>query len=415
VVGFAYRKAAGMTRWQSAYPLLGFRTDELSPPVQPPPTLRGLEILEAPLGPTTVGVLCDRRRGTYTCLLLVHAAGFLLADDAERDRRIEGYGTALASLCRQGGPVSRVQWLQYALPDSGDQPARQLVEEAVVPLNSRVVSSYRALLETGRPLHTEHEVVIALQISAAKAARMIRRAGAGDAGACHVLLDEASGFASQLRLAELIVDGVAKPRRLAAYLRVGFEPAARRWMRWRSAVSPEGEGVAEASAYPLRTQERWSSYRTDGTFHATYWVREMPRQAVGPTWMYALLLETGSERTVSCVGEPVPPRSAQLRVVRQQVEDKATEGFKGRKGFLVSRREREQHANVSRREAELVAGHGLYRYNVYVTVSASDHEEFEERCTQLEQAAARSLLEVERLAGQQAEAFTFTLPVGRGV
>lgn len=62
-----------------------------------------------------------------------------------------------------------------------------------------------------------------------------------------------------------------------------------------------------------------------------------------------------------------------------------------------------------------MAGHGLYRYNLYVTVSAPGPEELEERCLRLEQAATRSLVELQRLVGQQAEAFTFTLPLGRGL
>jgi len=284
-----------------------------------------------------------------------------------------------------------------------------------MPLISGVVESYRALLDSGRPLHTEHEVVMLLQISRARAGRLIRRAGGGDAGACRVLIDEANGFGLQLGRADLSVDGLATARGLAAQLRVGFEPAARRWLRWRTAVRPDADGVEEAGAYPLSSEERWGSYRTDGVHHATYWVREMPRQQVGPAWMHALMLETGSERTVSWVAEPLPARQAQQRVVRQQVEDLATEDFKGRRGFLVTRREQAEHANVERREAELVAGYGLYRYNVYVTVSGASAEELEERCLGLEQGSARSMLELQRLVGQQAEAFTFTLPLGRGL
>jgi|ERR1041385_376640 hypothetical protein len=415
VVGFLWRRLTGRNRWRSAYPLLGHRSDEDRTTVVPPPTLRDVEILQIPVGNGAAGVLVDRRLGAYACLLYVQAAGFLLADDAERQRRLDGYGTALASLCREGSPVARVQWIERALPDAGDEPARQLVEDAVMPLDSGVVSSYRALLETGRPLHTEHEVVMVVQVSAARGGRLIRRAGGGDAGACRVLMDEVSGFVVQLRQADLTVDGLATPRGVAGQLRLGFEPPARRWMRWRAALEPGAEGVEEASAYPLATEERWSSYRADGVHHATYWVREMPRQPVGPAWLYALMLETGSERTVSWVGEPLPPRSAHQRVVRQQVEDLATEEFKGRRGFLVTRREREEHAGAGRREAELVAGHGLYRYNVYITVSGSSPNELEERCLHLEQASARSLLELRRLAGQQAEAFTFTLPLGRGL
>jgi hypothetical protein len=186
-------------------------------------------------------------------------------------------------------------------------------------------------------------------------------------------------------------------------------------MLWRATVRPDSDGVDEAGSYPLATEERWASYRTDGVHHATYWVREMPRQPVGPAWIYPLVLETGSGRTVSWVGEPVPPRQAQQRVVHQQVEDLATEDFKLRRGFLVSRREREEHSSAERREGELVAGHGLYRYNVYITVSGDSAEELEQRCIELEQASTRAMVELQRLVGQQAEAFTFTLPLGRGL
>jgi hypothetical protein len=412
---YLWRRIWGRNRWRSAYPLLGYRSDEDGAPVIPPANLRDVEIVEMPYGGGKVGLLCDRRLGAYGCLLRVQASGFLLIDDAERLRRLEAYGSALASLCREGSPVSRVQWLERALADSGDEPARQMVEEAVVPLDSGIVSTYRALLEAGGPLHTEHEVLMVVQVSAARAGRLIRRAGGGDEGAGRVLMDEVVGFATQLRQADLTVEGVATPRFVAAQLRLGFDPPARRWMRWRAAVEPDAEGVEEASAYPLATEEQWGWYQAGGTHHATYWVREMPRQPVGPAWLYALLLETGSERTVSWVGEPLPARAAHRSVMRQEVEDLATEDFKGRRGFLISRREREEHASVLRREAELVAGHGLYRYNVFVTVSAPSLDELEERCLQLEHASARSLLELQRLVGQQAEAFTFTLPLARGL
>jgi len=415
VVAFAWRRLLGRHRWQSAYPLLGFRSDDSPAVVDAPPTLRDVEILEVPMVGDSAGVACDRRHGTYSCLLHVAAGGFLLADDGERLRRLDAYGAALASLCREGSPVSRVQWLERALPDMGDEPARQLVEESVMPLISDVVESYRELLDTAQPLSTEHEVLLLVQISTARARGPIRRAGGGDEGACRVLMDEANGLGMQLRRADVTIDGLATPRGLAAQLRLGFEPGARKLMRWRSAVHPEAEGVDEASAYPLGTEERWGSYQTGGIHRATYWVREMPRQQVGPAWMHALLLETGSERTVSWVAEPLPPRQAQQRVVRQQVEDVATEDFKVRRGFLVTRREQAEHANAERRESELVAGHGLYRYNLYISVSGASAEELEERCLRLEQGAARSMLELQRLVGQQAEAFTFTLPLGRGL
>src|ERR1041385_5133447 len=117
--GFLWRRLRGQHHWRSAYPLLGFRSDQERAAVIPPPTLAGVEVLEMAFANGTVGILCDRRAGTYGCLLLVQGAGFLLADDDERDRRVEAYGTALASLCREGGPGARGQWLGEGLAGVG--------------------------------------------------------------------------------------------------------------------------------------------------------------------------------------------------------------------------------------------------------------------------------------------------------
>ena len=108
VIGYLWRRLTGRNLWQSPYPLVGFRSDEVKARVFPPPTLQGLELIEMPVSEGTVGVLCDRRRGTYSCVLYLRAAGFLLVDDLERQRRGEGYGAAPAPLFREGSPMSRV-------------------------------------------------------------------------------------------------------------------------------------------------------------------------------------------------------------------------------------------------------------------------------------------------------------------
>ena len=68
-----------------------------------------------------------------------------------------------------------------------------------------------------------------------------------------------------------------------------------------------------------------------------------------------------------------------------------------------------------RREAELADGHADYRFSGYVTVSASDRMGLDTACAEIEQAASQARLELRRLYGRQEEAFTWTLPLGRGL
>jgi hypothetical protein len=70
---------------------------------------------------------------------------------------------------------------------------------------------------------------------------------------------------------------------------------------------------------------------------------------------------------------------------------------------------------VLRRETELADGHAEYRFTGYVTVTGSDRDELEAACVETQQAAQRAQLELCRLYGRQEEAFTWTLPLGRGL
>ena len=80
-----------------------------------------------------------------------------------------------------------------------------------------------------------------------------------------------------------------------------------------------------------------------------------------------------------------------------------------RPGASVSQRRR------SRREEELADGHAAVRFAGYVTVSAQSDEELERHCSEVEHAAQMARLELLRLYGQQEEAFTYTLPLCRGL
>jgi hypothetical protein len=67
------------------------------------------------------------------------------------------------------------------------------------------------------------------------------------------------------------------------------------------------------------------------------------------------------------------------------------------------------------REAELAAGHAEIRLAGFVTVTGRDLDELESACTDVVTQAGRANLELRRLYGQQGQAFTFTLPLCRGL
>ena len=84
-------------------------------------------------------------------------------------------------------------------------------------------------------------------------------------------------------------------------------------------------------------------------------------------------------------------------------------------GFIETARGRRATEAVARREEELADGHAAVRFAGYVTVSARTLEELERHCSEIEHAAQMARLELLRLYGQQDEAFTYTLPLCRGL
>jgi hypothetical protein len=101
--------------------------------------------------------------------------------------------------------------------------------------------------------------------------------------------------------------------------------------------------------------------------------------------------------------------------VSARTADLADEELRRRAGFVPTARRQREAEGVNRREAELADGHAEYRFSGYVTVTGANRTALETACAEMEQAARAAHLELRRLYGRQAEAFTWTLPLGRGL
>ena len=135
-----------------------------------------------------------------------------------------------------------------------------------------------------------------------------------------------------------------------------------------------------------------------------------------PAFLQPLLLSPEVTRTVSVIAEPIGAAQALREIRRAKVEHAADAGRRARIGQVEDEATRAEVADLARREAELVAGHGDLRFTGLLTVSAPSVEELEVGCTATEGAAAQALCEVRRLVGQQAHAHAAAaLPLARGV
>lgn len=386
-------------------------------PVSLPAELAGLQMLEVPYGSDCVGVLRDRSAGTYTAALAVRAGAFSLLDAAEQERKLDGWGSVLAGLAREGSPVRRLQWIERTLPAQGDELASyfQSQRDRAVPLDSGLVASYIELVESAAPVTREHEILLALQIDERRGAREMRRLGGGVEAACALLLREAESLAEQLSVAEVTVFGVLRPRRYAETIRDAFDPYGRQ-SRGRAAVGdPEREGIDPALMGPVAAQETWSGYRTDSAHHITAWISDWPRTDVGPAFLTPLLMQTTALRTVAVCIEPVPHLKAIRKAEAARTAEVAEELQRERQGFMTSARLRRRQQAAARREEELADGHAEMRFTGFVGFDGRSDAEAERHFGEGEHAAALAHLGLQRLYGEQAAAFCNLLPLCWGL
>jgi hypothetical protein len=343
-------------------------------------------------------------------VLACRALSFALLDPESQERRLAGWGLVLSTAAQ--APIRRLQWIERTSPAQGDEMARWLHEArdpVLPPRGTPMVESYLELIGSSTRVTHDHEVLLAVQIDAA------RVRGRRDLSLESVLVEQTARIARGLEAAEVKVLGALSAGQLARALRTGFDPYARAELAALETVDRGRQGLAAHSAGPLGAQEQWDHYRCDGACHATYWIGGWPRVDVSPMFMDALLGSSDTVRTVAVTFEPVPPDRSAREVEAAITRDRADSELRRRFGQSETARQRQAQEAAVRRESELAAGHGEVRLAGFVTVSGRDEEELQRACAEIHQHAARARLELHRMYGQQAEGFTFTLPLARGL
>jgi len=126
-------------------------------------------------------------------------------------------------------------------------------------------------------------------------------------------------------------------------------------------------------------------------------------------------MQTPVLRSIAVTLEPISPTTSMRQAEHAMTSEMADEVVRERQGFVTNARRRLQQQATSRREEELASGHAEMRMAGFVTVSARDEDELDRACAEVEHAASQAHLQIERMYGQQATAFTFSLPLCRGL
>ncbi len=355
--------------------------------------LRFLDLRTLEQAGGSMAVIEDRELSTWSAVVPVSGEGFALLDDEQQAEAIAAWSSVLAAVAADSGSLRRLQWIARTRPclPPNSAPAPAEYDRVVVDLRQAMW------------LREAYVVVTTDSPRAGFPLRHSRRRG--ELAAESVAIERIAALVSSLcdRLAGIGL-GVAAPldaAGLARMIRASYE------------LDPAGSAGA-GWPWPVGTEASWSAFRTEASWHATYWVSEWPRGDVGPAVLLPLLIGGLQRRTVAVVMAPLPALSAVKRAERERTAGAADAELRSRHGFSLTARARVEQDLRLQREAELASGHGAYLFSGYVSVAAADEAGLETACHDLEQAAAQAQLEVRRLFGSQEEAWCCTLPSGRG-
>ncbi len=412
------RALRGRRRFRSPRPMAGIRrplrgagsAPATLPPLALPGSLHGIEIQSLAYRERTIGAFGERGGRRLTAVLACRVSTFTLLDPEAQERRLARWGLVLAGAA--GTAVRRIGWVERTAPAQGDELARWLHAERdpAVPLRGApIIESYLELIGSSTRVAQEHEILVAVQVDAA------RVRGSGPQAVEQSLVEATERVAQGLETAEVTVLGALGPPQLARTLRTAFDPFGRTELAALEAVDPARRGPPPAGAGPLGAEEGWEHFRSDGALHCTYWIAGWPRVDVSPMFMDALLGRAGSVRSVAVTFEPVSPERSTREVEAAITRDRADHELRRRFGQSETARQRQAQEATARREAELAAGHSEVRLAGFITVSGRDAAELRRACGEVLEHAARARLELHRMYGQQADAFTFTLPLCRGL
>lgn len=347
----------------------------------------------------------DPHRQTLTAVLAVTHPAFALLDDADRAGRVGRWGRVLAGL-GASGTCAGVQVLEATVPDPASGQ-REWWQARGVGDHGWSGRQYAALLDQVSLESSTHRTTLALSLDLRGAARAVRAAGRGVAGAAEVLRSDMAGLADALRLAGLRPGGWLGEAALAVIVRHAFDPA----VQLDGRVDP---GANLAHAGPMAVSESWERLHHDSAWSQVLWISEWPRIAVPADFLHPLIFAPGVRRSLCLLARPLATDAALRQIRREKTEAVADSAQKARVGQLADLSDAQEYDDLLARERSIIAGHTDVEFAGFVTVTAPSREELDAAVATVKRSAGQASAELRPVYGHQMQAFVAAaLPLGR--
>lgn len=377
--------------------------------------------LPGPLAPTALlsaedgyggryGIVWDRRTGLLTPTLRVVPTSTWLANRADADTWVAGWGGWLASL----GYAPMLRWVTVTV-DTAPEPGSTLADAVASAVDPSAPEPARAIMDQlvqtapAAAADVDTRVSLTFDPTASPAAPKDLTAAVAEVGRT---LD---GLESALGTCGVTVLGRATAEHIAGVVRIAFDPASRGEVN-RILAHARGSAanvrLVWADAGPIGAEELPDHYRHDSGISVTWAWHEAPRQTVTADVLARLVAPGAFPKRVTLQYRPFSAAEA-TRALESEV-NAATfrEHYRRRTGRDETARDAYDQARARQSAAEEAMGAGLCLINLFVTVTVTDPADTARAAADTEAAAEASKIRLRRMVYSQAAGFAATLPCG---
>lgn len=350
------------------------------------------------------GLVRDRCTGYLTATLRVVPASTWLADRDDADGWVAAWGSWLASL----GHVPMLRWVTVTV-DTAPEPGTSLadaVTAAVDPAAPEPAREIMASLVAAAPGSAANvDTRISLTFDPAASATRPRTLPDAVAETGRALY----GLQAQLGSCGTAVSGRLRAAEIAGVVRAAYDPASRGEVNRALAGATE---LPWSDAGPAGADELWDRYRHDSGVSVSWAWREAPRSNVHADVLARLTAPGVWPKRVTLQFRPLPAAAA-TRVLENEVRAaEFRQEYARRTHRDATARDAFDHARVRQAAMEEAQGAGVSLLSLYVTVTAAGDADLLNATAVTEAAAGSSRIQLHRLYGSQAAAFTVGLPCG---
>jgi hypothetical protein len=396
-LGFALRRATGMTRWSVSPFSVGRTVGLIDLPGGVGRRMRTLDVVNTRF--SGASFLWDVTNGEAVAVLRLHAQGWLFQSDDVKNARVDGWARALQE-CAGLRDVSRIVTQARALPHLNARSQDSGVEF--------VDEDVRAVEDGPLSASMGHDMLLAIVVDTSRTrGRDGRRAHTAE-GVSEILSARVESVTDLLVGAGADTDDVwwLDAGQLRAQMKCLFNPDAG-WML--DAAGRLSDEVPVSTHFDEFTRH----VNVDGMLCSTFWVDRWPNEPVQAGWLAAVVGNGRHPLVFTQVWRPADTDRAEHRLDNRLQQLETIDLLNKKVGRPTSQRNANEVREIVLRKQEIADGFGNVDFQGFVTVLASDRARLREGEVFVQHQFRNAHAHLDSMFRQQWAGLVAALPLGQ--